>query len=261
MHKRIALIGCSHSDWKPENEMGSWISFLNKKYPNIKVDNYSASGHGHIYFDFILRYLRYSCKINYDLIIVQLTHPNRWMVPVHGYHNGKLFSCDSNDLDNAFEFEVYSEQYSRVLFKPARRVSGGIKLLDQDQINDDVYKLYYNQGNQTNLDMDLRNDEALLSPFTLFHSSLFFSYLKEITDIDDNLLYFTPRTIDRHDILDNNINQPRFADWLRKEKNIKNINDILDSTMHLDSDGNKLLFDEYLLTSKLGKKLDNLSYS
>ena len=101
--KRIAILGCSHSDLN-SNDHINWTTFLARKYPNIIFDNYAASGHGHLYMDIVLKHCLY--EKNYDSIIVQLTGSNRWSIPLqtdmtnHTWHKCKYWNGGPDSLDN-----------------------------------------------------------------------------------------------------------------------------------------------------------------
>jgi hypothetical protein len=81
--KKVAVIGCSHSD-DCGNFQGRgyvWPLLMAKEYPHIQFDNYSKIGHGHLYFDMVLKHI-ISSNIHYDKIILQLTGDQRWFNPV-----------------------------------------------------------------------------------------------------------------------------------------------------------------------------------
>lgn len=101
--KRIAILGCSHSDLN-SNDHINWTTFLARKYPNILFDNYAASGHGHLYMDIALKHCLY--ENNYDSIIVQLTGSNRWSIPLqtdmtsHTWQKCNYWNGGPDSLDN-----------------------------------------------------------------------------------------------------------------------------------------------------------------
>jgi len=81
--KRVAIIGCSHSD-DCGCDSGNdyvWVKQMADANPHIEFHNYSKVGHGSLYFDMVLKHL-VTEGLEYDKVILQWTGGSRWMDPV-----------------------------------------------------------------------------------------------------------------------------------------------------------------------------------
>jgi len=261
--KRVAIIGCSHSDYldnsKIDVNFGLWIPMLCERFPNIEFHNFSQGGHGHLYQDMVMKYLRFATS-PYDMYIVQLTGMSRWMVPIKGTSTW----WDQADMQGAFTTDRRNiKNYIKYSWLPPRLCNVGVELPRYNDLQE-VYPQHMNQGKNTKIHLDLKeleNDTGSFRNMAVFHSYLF---LKELQFMDNGsmpIFYFTPRTYNHWEeerISDNNLNLKSFNKWI-KEKYNKKIDDYLDETFHLTLEGNRILFEEYLMPSKLGKKLIDLS--
>lgn len=80
--KHVAILGCSHSAIRTCDKV--WTKILADKNPNLQIDNFAKSGHGHLYMDMVLKHIMYESETKYDWIIVQLSGNSRWHQPIMG---------------------------------------------------------------------------------------------------------------------------------------------------------------------------------
>lgn len=254
--KRVAIIGCSHSDYRQGSTQAMWAKTLSDRFTNLEFHNFSRGGYGHLYQDMMLKYVRFFQE-PYDLYIVQLTGMVRWFVPTEGYSD----YWDYNNIQDTFNMKWLSNNHISYTWNLPRVASVGVEPLDPHKgIDRNIYRMYDNNGFNTKDYPDLnikKNVSGAVCGIGNFHSYCYFEELKHLAK-NIPLYWFTPRTyIHWINVLDNNLNLPTFSEWL--EQAGTTMDDNLDDTAHLTVEGNRILFEDYLLPSILGKKLIDLN--
>ena len=85
--KYIAVIGCSftaHDQSSDDHieEWNSWSQYISQDFPNVEVHNYGYSAMANNYFDMLLKSLAHFKHYKYDAVIIQLSSPIRWALPI-----------------------------------------------------------------------------------------------------------------------------------------------------------------------------------
>lgn len=284
--KRVAVIGCSHSDADYHDRV-TWSECLAKQFPNIQFDNYAQGGHGHLHMNMVLNYCLYIAD-PYDLIIVQCSGLTRWEVGVEGSFTGEI-----NKTYNTETFSKSKQSLKQNLFNDKHMKTSNLckKLPNwprlqqwtpfvEDQIND------INEFNQfdpaNNLLIAYRDNIRELqgedNPKTI-------NYLKRISQESSHYINHTAKVFSwlfrcqlenlsyHHPIywfstfneMGNNLGYPQ------KENSFSHLGRILgadvlidqymDETFHLNEKGHKYFVDNYIMPSELGKKIVDLSNS
>jgi len=241
--KKIAIIGCSHS-YYGECET-NWTTMFPDDFI---IHNYSLAGHGVQYFDFILKYL-VANKMDYDCVIIQLTSATRWQFPVSGHTSNELIEWKVSD-----NYVNYSVNYSHATA--------------HDTVDhEDLYKNYpmkflndisiFNHGfkrsrdNLTDAEFDRFDiNSSQQETWVTEYYNLFTQTLHMYESQFPNVFWwrFANTPINNighgtHTALDTVIN---------KKELYGDLNDIVDDTYHLTPLGYRILFDEYIMKSKIG---------
>lgn len=218
---QVAIIGCSFSDswYNPNN----YTESLAKLYPKIKFFNYAKAGRGHLYMDMCLKHCLFVEK--YDLILIQLTGRSRWQTPCG------ISESDDTDIRPWESYEQVPLRHNYTLMRPTEAVNTIIqnespKSKDKGPLRTSYSGLFYKQL------------DVLSKTYPIFYYSfpdLKFGVTNNIGQEYDVFSWF----------------ENRFGERIFIEK-------CLDDTDHLNLYGNKLLLEEYILSSKIKIALDNL---
>jgi len=85
--KYIAVIGCSFTAHDQAGEdypeqWNSWSQYIPQDFPNVEVHNYGESAMASNYFEMLLKNLVHFKHYKYDAVIIQLSSPTRWALPI-----------------------------------------------------------------------------------------------------------------------------------------------------------------------------------
>ena len=107
--KNVALLGCSHSHMSVCEK--TWIKQLADRYSNLNIDSFAMCGHGHLYYDMVLKWIMYESDKTYDWIIIQFTGEDRWHIPTHPIEY---------DPNNVMRRQKHSDNFTEVTFNSDR---------------------------------------------------------------------------------------------------------------------------------------------
>lgn len=233
--KRIAVIGCSHSNHHSCEDI--WAVQIARNH-NVHIDNYATSGHGVIYFDFVLKYI-IANKIEYDCVILQHTGISRWSMPLEGFSNNrKMVARSVMPNYNHMAYDIARANISiPVMFHTARKM-------------EEVSSMYNNLGTvikDSHHEYQI-NDDGTYRNFATEYFGLFCSTLDIYEKYFNHFYHFSFGNTNI-----GNIDKPNFEYWLsRKHDDVSNY---YDETRHLTSAGNTILYSEYIMNSPIGDYL------
>jgi len=242
--KKIAIIGCSHS-YYGECEQ-NWTTMFPEDFI---IHNYSMPGHGVQYFDFILKYI-VANKLDYDCVIVQLTGSNRWQFPITGYSSNKLREWKVSDT-----YINYAAQASHATAHDSIDHEDLYKNIPMRFLDDiSIYNHGLKQSRVNLEETDFKEhtiNRAHQDTWTSEYYDLFTQTLHMYEHYFPNVFWWRfgqshPNTnIGRDDLTALNT-------IISKTELYGDLNDIIDDTLHLTPHGYRILFDEYIMKSKIG---------
>jgi hypothetical protein len=241
--KKIAIIGCSHSAYNRGEQ--NWSTMFPDDFI---IHNYSMSGHGVQYFDFILKYI-VANKLDYDCVIIQLTHTSRWQFPITGYSSNKLHTMVISDryinyavnyahatAHDTVDYEDLYANHQMTFLDDVSIFNGGFK-----QSRDDIKQTTFEQFGINRFQQDTWVTE---------YYNLFVQTLHMYENYFPNVFWwrFASTPIDNigHDA------HTALETVISKKELYGDLNDIIDDTLHLTPLGYRILFDEYIMKSKIG---------
>jgi len=262
--KRVAIIGCSHSDYHCLTDFhkttGHWVKRCLEKFPNIEFHNYAVSGHSNLYIDMALRYILLYEK--YDLIIVQTTAFNRWMMPT-GFNGKETVFFDDDNLHRVWHKKHYIKQYKNYykhMLKLPRIQNRGTHYPTAQSMKEFSVTYVDSEGCSYNASKEWPNEKLNTAEDKVFNLATFFSTMLiknlEILSNQHPIYYWHfsgwehmhYTNIGREDTIKECLTSHR-DDW----------KSWVDDTWHLTEEANTYFFNEYLMKSNLGKKLIDLS--
>jgi len=260
--KRVAVIGCSHSDYalRPHN----WVRFCAQDFPDIHFDVFAQGGHGHLYMDIVLK----DIWDTFDHYIVQLTQPTRWLLGIQGYLSTPAFIRYDTDQTNISDWKFN---------QPRVAMPGSSQLTDQE-IASDYGKIFHGHREQTHggtfynytpgddstkVTLEFKNN---INPVAYHFSRVF---VKNLVMYGDRISYFNHGSIgldqsikvdhwEKSESVTNNIGVEQNVFQYLEKNHYDKFLDYLDETNHLNLTGSEVLWQEYLKPSKLGERLYNL---
>jgi hypothetical protein len=235
----IAVIGCSHSSYRQSPD--TWTAVMAAQYPTIEFHDYASGGSGAQYVDMVLKLI---LDCDYDLVIVQNTSSQRWCISKGSSRlyreNGEfvnIFEKQHSHLPNLWHYtlEVNSHKYNETI---PQNCPNKISFWDE-RSEYFTYPEFYTLITRTTLEK--------------VYSKLF-----------KNLMYFGwPVTYYEYESTDNIGKGMSAMDWLfgKYQKNLEQeywiAERFFDETLHLNPEANKMFFNEYIMTSKIGEFLEN----
>lgn len=101
MPKKIAIIGCSYSEYdRPGARKDHWSYQLYLKYPQHNYINYAHGGRGPVYFQLCLLDAK---KRGYDAVFINTTHDGRYSVLAdHIDSNNPTFKFNINEISHGY---------------------------------------------------------------------------------------------------------------------------------------------------------------
>ena len=276
-HKNVAIIGCSHSELVMDTDRAMWIVDLCKKFPRINFFNFSRAGLGNYYIDLMLKYVMYEDERHYDLVIVQMTSAHRWMFPISGNSEINLLYGNTNEMFASSRLPRQYKKYERKI----KEYYGMDNLTTERMILPYAYGLMTHTKEEIETLDNIKIDPGLAedqdknisrwSPsIATLQSKLFARQLNKLGE-QYNMLFFnwfeTFLPKQQQDLISNISNLPiSVTDWVSekypKEYKNKDNTDYIgpwnDGTHHFNAQGNKVFFDEYIMTSKIKTRLQEL---
>lgn len=252
--KRISILGCSFSDAKFNKNELSWSHYLAQDNPNIDVYNFAESGHG---IDYLLFVLNWMVNFNFksDLILLNIPPMNR--------------RCHFNDISGLFDVEVYDElkdlfsfdTITENLFKSGTKIS---KLMSSSYTwgydgseqkfkltKDPLFKI------QAFHEMHVMNEQ--------YYAINYITAINHFLNLYEKLLnckiYFYSfeeyRRYSKYFKRSNFIKQDYPYDWIPK-----NFTDCLTGDNHLNTKGNRIFYEHYILNdTNIQKEIGKLNDS
>jgi hypothetical protein len=245
MNKKVLVLGCSHSDFENrsnfKNENDSqlnyelpWNWFIAERYPNMEVHNYALEGMSNFYTDFILKKV-ISERHHYDAVIINLIESSRFTIPLN--LNSKFMFTVNRPASNYINYKL-TASYARVFHN--RINMPGYQKQTADSFDPQFLK-----------DLGKYTPD---SPFISFYNKSFLRSLELYENYFDNFFYWCafPDKTTRNN--KNNIGQPLSAiDFLYKNYGENyTVKYLLEPGLHFNQKGAEILFDEYVMPSKIG---------
>jgi hypothetical protein len=239
MTKKIAVIGCSHSDLTQPNR--SWIYGFSKY--DVEVHSYAMSGQGLNYHDFVLKYICNHCPDQYDAAIVQLTGTNRWWIPTPIMEDPDRLDILSN--------EVYPGIIDKKFKAEWRYSNTPVSCHDSVSFNTWIAR----NGLTGMHDLESKLSDSWNSIVTQWGME-FIKFLDVYEKIFPNFFYFGWQWENNNNISgDTQLGSAH--EFLRKKYGDFGLAGFLDDTLHLTDEGNSVFFNEYIMNSKIGDYLKN----
>jgi hypothetical protein len=265
MKKRIAILGCSHTDWQQGSRARrGWVEQLAVQFPDVEFHNFARMGHGSLWFDFVLKHLIANYEPDYfSAVIVQLTARGRWLFPLR-------HSVDKDQwLSHVFKKRPIGNYYTHML-KSHRVVTTqhgtfetGSYIRDWEHepwafrtdtdIANDIGKHYQNWHPHDNYDNfslqyeDLFGDTLLKLYRPHFRNFFYFTFFNS----------YSPKPEEYKEYHVGNIGPSKpFVQWaIDKHGEEKVVLDMFDNTWHTSQQGEDIFVNEYILPSEIGNYL------
>lgn len=291
--KNVAVFGCSHSDYdipdraqivkkaQFEYDQGYWIRKLCDNHPNIKFHNFARGAMGNQYIDLCMKYAMYQDPIEYCAFIVQTSGHLRWMAPVQGYAEDWFFGPTTKafkieeagegmpnyclkrlSVPFAFGNEILTRDrlQGEYAMRPWREHPEGIGVTNQGVNNGHYFKSRSDRTKTKYLATNLAGEKYTGLPAL---QSKIFNF--ELADISQHkpIYYFNWWQLGGKEV-ESNIGKLSVETWLELEHPGKyrtktGDGPLNNGTDHLTNEGNELLYNEYIMASKLGPVLTELN--
>ena len=110
MTKRIALVGCSFTDYYQDKNLNdpvkTWSEWMLDDNPDVQIDNYAASAHNLSYIEFVLRYIiKYKSDCYHSVMFNLPPWPRTW-APIR--QSDKI---NFGNVKSWFTAEIISDNY------------------------------------------------------------------------------------------------------------------------------------------------------
>lgn len=259
MNKRVAIIGCSHSDSQQGDQTPDkigWAEQLAISFPSIEFHSFARMGHGALWYDFVLKHLVDKYEDYFDCIIVQLTAKGRWIFPLrHPTYDNKWVVSDR--LSN---YKIHSLKSNRI----AMTQYGSFECATPD----DPYFFRQTENVKPIVDCYTNKRETVdqsYDNFSLQYESLFENTLMKLySSYFNKFFYFT--FFNEYKINNSEFsiaqkgnighNTP-FVQWAIEKYGEENtVIDIFDNSWHTSKLGEDIFFNEYIMTSEIRKYLE-----
>jgi hypothetical protein len=254
--KRVAIIGCSHSDWQQSEQVPNkvgWVEQLAINFPHVEFHSFAKMGHGALWYDFVLKHLIDKYEDYFDSVIVQLTAKGRWIFPLrHTAYDEKWLT--ENRLPN---YKIHSLKSNRI----AMTQYGSFECA----LSEDPY--FFRQTEKVKPIIDCYTstiDNNSYDNFSIQYENLFENTLMKLySNHFKKFFYFTFFNEYKINNTEFNIaqmgnighNKP-FVQWaIERYGEKKTVIDIFDNSWHTSKIGEDIFFKEYIMTSNIGKYL------
>lgn len=236
--RRIFILGDSHSytEYNDENGFYSWTWFINEYFKNLKIYNYSVPGGNNLLTDIILKKLLVEEKPS--TVILNISGIRRFLVPVSQID----LTWDIKEIkDRYIDCKINGESYFRTANNRVRCGSS---------FHFKTYKRAVHSLVSNNM-----SNNCLITTYNRLFANTINLYENQI----DNFLYW--QFDQENDYASNNIGFDKSViEFLEHKYGIKKVlKTYLDSTLHLNKEGARLVFEEYILTSKIGQILREIN--
>lgn len=245
----VAIHGCSHSEYT-EATQGYYIKLLAEKFPNINFWNFAEGGHGTLNQLYTWQFAKHFCPVKFDHNIIQMTGWNRWQIPVNHTH-----------MFNTFKVLEQSSNLYQVVNMAPRLIT--VTVFNYDDMS--FKNGYFADRNIDKTDepgfklVSMASDYSLmfLKMISLDNDVSYFNYRPTFSKVNDD----TNNSIRKlWDIPWDNLGYDQIVEnWFIEKYGWEGYAHLLDDTLHLNKEGNTILFEEFIMKSNLGKKLLDLS--
>ncbi len=265
--KYVAVIGCSFTahdqpGHRYPEKWNSWSQYIPQDFPDVEVHNYACSAMACNYFDVILKGLVNFKHYKYDAVIIQLSSSTRWSLPldtpVEDYMRyNDFWNTEIDPLEDLLvvEHEIPTNipRYKHMidlssLITFGGNVNGkanitGIRhkdVLDTDQLQ------YLNNLVQGGLPLA---------------SIFYYNFIKTLPMYEkyfDKVFYYSHLPTSDNTVSNNIGRELDIIPWIEKfPKYIDRFTNAPDDPGHLNSTGNKLLYNDYIMKSAIGDWLND----
>lgn len=241
MRKKIAVIGCSHSDINQEHM--NWIYHLPMNH-NVEVDCYSIAGQGNYYQDFVLRYIALNFADTYDAVICQHTGHSRYWVPI-----GTATELETMRKPPRFEVDGCNRMVFNIhwLYSVDAR-TWNFKLGDYTGLCSQGDVGTYEVSDMAHTAKQYKDSNRSV---VTHHCDMIIDMLPMYANIFKNFFYFGWQWS-----ANNNINMERnVIEEIRHLGGDTALANFLDDTLHLTTPGHKFMYEHYIMKSKIGDYL------
>ena len=254
--RRIAILGCSFSEWY-NDQYENWSHHIAKNFPDTQVDCYARSATGQDYADYTIDYL---LDQKYDCVIYQVSVGSRISIPLLNDLNPNVdteWNIRKIEKQVPENFTQYTPNHDFI------RLSRNSSFIDFLNVDGGVQ-------NNFNADKLTESGKYILSQNKNGNPKYFQrQYLRHIKNLNqkyenlfDNFFWYVHHGSNR--LIDNsNIGHDKCVmDFMidRYGKNpiwfYENIV-IGEEDHHFTAYGNELLYEEYILKSKIGEYLND----
>jgi len=254
--KRIAVLGCSHTSYDQVNYSTwanglDWVHHMAEDNPDIEFHNYGAQGHGPLYYDFILKYIISEFPLAYyDAVIIQYTVDGRWLIPVNNTE-------DTTEIKS----EQITENYIVKRLLSTRIVATHGNFHTTPPIENKKIKTQINMASRI-----LEKYRDRYPGLPVMYENMFMDTIDKLYGPHFlNLFYFDflngysneirPTEHERRSNIDISLPFVKWAVSTYGEEHT--LMKLLNDSMHCNAEGNRVLYYEYILNSKIGKYLKN----
>lgn len=254
MTKRIAVIGCSFTDYyqdrrNPEDPVKTWSEWMLDDNPDIQIDNYACSAHSLKYVEFVLQYIIKYRSDYYHAVMFNIPPLARTWAPVCQKNNIQLVEEDSwFDVEQISEkYNVYIPEISSLTIMRVSNAHGfarrPVKLLNE------IDKNYSGERSNVTIPNILVLDIIQDYYSQKIPNLIYWSHEQSVGDrnLEETVLK------DSYPNLKGNLSDTDkcVLDFLiDKYGEYRVARDFLTDSAHLSSLGNKVMYEEFLLPNK-----------
>lgn len=259
--KKIAILGCSFSDWYSD-EHENWSHHIAKNFPDTEVHCYAHQATGQDFFDYTIDYIL--AEKSYDCVIYQVSMPSRITIPIHNPLNPHMErewnvrSIEKPGLDN---FKQYRINHDIVSFNRNSICPDCVEGLDQswdmDKLKNSLQ--YFHSLNNSTSEYFKRRYVRHIQNLDNKYTKLFDNFFWYIHHVGIN----SEQYLNTIGIGNSNIGQRQstlnfMIDNYGKDPVWFYENIVIgEEDHHFTAYGNKLLYEEYILKSRIGEYLND----
>lgn len=236
--KRIFILGDSHgcTEYNGTNGFYSWTWFIDEHFENLEVYNYSVPGGNNFLTDLTLRKLL--IDESPTTVILNISGLRRFIVPVA---QTDLKWNVKKIKDKYINYEINTDSFFKTHFSKVRCSNSHYYYRYKDLL----YSLVSKNMSDNNI--------------IITYNRLFVNTLNLYKDHIENFLYW--QFDNEIEYVKNNIEMDfTVIEFLERKYGIRKVlKKYLDSSLHLNKEGARVVFEEYILPSKIGKILREIN--
>lgn len=237
---KILVVGDSHTDIDPQKTHGSpnpkdkifsysWLYHAADEYPDVEFISYALFGSSHLYYDLVLKHC---ADQNFDACIVQLTGWDRFMIPI-------------TDVQRVEHWQPIKVKENLIHYK---FLSNYIKTFTNNISTGDAL------NTEEKAKFELVQHNLLNSNIPQFFTKLFLKSLDQIYSlVYKNLFYFSWEII--HKANNINVENSVLTHMINKFSDKQLVKDWMTEDLHLNYDGSKIVYENYIKPFVLSKIL------